>query len=87
LRCLEKETIVGSDTSWIVRLRPTSGHSIDDLLKLPVALDIWQREPDALIVAVTEITLHELERRRLAHVERLRTTADYIRSAIHQEPD
>ncbi len=78
---------MGSDTSWIVRLRPTSGRSVDDLLKLPVALDIWQREPDALIVAVTETTLHELERRRLAHVERLRPTADYIRSAVHQEPD
>jgi hypothetical protein len=78
---------VGSDTSWIVRLRPMSGHSVDDLLKLPVALDVWQREPDALIAAVAEATLHELERRRLVHVERLRTTADYTRSAVHQEPD
>jgi hypothetical protein len=78
---------VGFDTSWIVRLRPTGGHSVDDLLKLPVALDVWQREPDALIAAVAETTLHELERRRLAHVERLRTTADYTRSAVRQEPD
>jgi hypothetical protein len=78
---------VGSDTSWIVRLRPTSGRSVDDLLKLPVGFDVWQRESGALIVAVTETTLHELERRRLAHVERLQTTADYIRSAVHQEPD
>jgi hypothetical protein len=78
---------VGSDTSWIVRLRPTGGRSVDDLLKLPVALDVWQREPDALIAAVAETTLLELERRRLAHVERLRTTADYTRSAVHQEPD
>ncbi len=78
---------MGSDTSWIVRLRPTSGHSVDDLLKLPVALDVWQREPDALVAAVAETTLHELERRRLAHVERLRTTADYLRSAVHQELD
>lgn len=78
---------MGSDTSWIVRLRPTSGRSVDDLLKLPVGFDVWQRESGALIVAVTETTLHELERRRLAHVERLHTTADYIRSAVHQEPD
>ena len=78
---------MGSDTSWIVRLRPMSGHSVDDLLKLPVALDVWQREPDALLAAVAETTLHELERRRLAHVERLQTTADYTRSAVHQEPD
>ena len=78
---------MGSDTSWIVRLRPTSGHSVDDLLKLPVALDVWQREPDALIAAVAETTLHELERRRLAHVERLRTTAEYTRSVVRQEPD
>ena len=78
---------MGSDTSWIVRLRPIGEHSVDDLLKLPVALDVWQREPDALIAAVAETTLHELERRRLAHVERLRTTGDYTRSAVHQEPD
>lgn len=78
---------MGSDTSWIVRLRPTSGRSVDDLLKLPVGFDVWQRESGALIVAVTETTLHELERRRLAHVERLQPTADYIRSAVHQEPD
>jgi hypothetical protein len=66
-----------SNASWVVRLRPASGRSVDDLLKLPYALDIWQRESDALIAAVSEPILQELERRRLAHIERIRPTADY----------
>jgi hypothetical protein len=66
-----------SDGSWVVRLRPVSGRSVDDLLRLPVSLDVWQRERDTLIVAVSESTLHELERRRLAHIERIRPAADY----------
>jgi hypothetical protein len=68
---------MASDTCWVVRLRPASGRSVDDLLRLPLSLDVWQRERDALIVAVSEATLHELERRRLAHIERIRPTADY----------
>ena len=68
---------MGSGAGWVVRLRPPSGRSVDDLLRLPVSLDVWQRERDALVAAVSETTLHELERRRLAHVERIRPTADY----------
>ena len=68
---------MGSDVTWVVRLRPTSGRSVDDLLRLPVALDVWQREPDALVASVAEATLREIERRRLALVERIRPTADY----------
>ena len=68
---------MSSDTCWVVRLRPMSGRSVDDLLRLPLALDVWQREEDALVAAVSESTMHELERRRLAHIERIRPTADY----------
>jgi hypothetical protein len=68
---------MGSDARWVVRLRPTSGRSVDDLLRLPMALDVWQRETDALVAAISESTLQELERRRLAHIERIRPTSDY----------
>jgi hypothetical protein len=68
---------MGSDACWVVRLRPPSGRSVDDLLRLPLSLDVWQRERDALIAAVSETTLHELERRHLAQIERIRPTADY----------
>jgi hypothetical protein len=68
---------MASDTRWVVRLRPIGGRSVDDLLRLPVALDVWQREADALVAAVEESTLHELERRGLSHVERIRPAASY----------
>jgi len=72
-----KKPVMGSDARWVVRLRPTSGRSVDDLLRLPMALDVWQRETDALVAAISESTLQELERRRLAHIERIRPTSDY----------
>jgi hypothetical protein len=68
---------MSSDARWVVRLRPTNGRSVDDLLRLPMALDVWQRETDALVAAISESTLQELERRRLAHIERIRPTSDY----------
>ena len=42
----------------------------------PSYLDVWQRETHALVVVASEVTIVELERRRVARVERLRTTAD-----------
>jgi len=66
-----------SDPRWVVRLRPMGGRSVDDLLRLPFSLDVWQRETGALVAAVSESTLQELERRRLAHIERIRSTADF----------
>jgi hypothetical protein len=68
---------MGSDDRWVVRLRPISGRSVDDLLRLPMALDVWQRETDALVAAISESTLQELERRRLVHIERIRPASDY----------
>lgn len=61
---------------WVVRLTPLAGRTVDDLLKVPLSLDVWQREADALVAVASEQTIAELERRRLAGVERLRTIAD-----------
>ena len=61
---------------WLVRLTPLAGRTVDDLLKVPLSLDVWQREADAVVAAASEQTIAELERRRIAGVERLRTIAD-----------
>jgi hypothetical protein len=61
---------------WLVRLTPPAGRTVDDLLKVPLSLDVWQRDADAVVAAASEQTITELERRRLASVERLRIIAD-----------
>jgi hypothetical protein len=61
---------------WVVRLTPIAGRTVDDLLKVPLSLDVWHREADALVAAASEQTIAELQRRRMAEVERLRTIAD-----------
>jgi hypothetical protein len=66
---------------WVARLKPAAGRSLDDLLKVPLTLDVWQREEDALIAVASEHTLQELERRRLAQVERISTRDEYQRRA------
>jgi hypothetical protein len=63
---------------WVARIRPTARCSIEDLLRLPVSLDVWERGDDALIAAVSEADLLEMERRKLAHVERICSTKDYV---------
>src|SRR5713101_5525727 len=70
-----------SGALWVARLRPPAGRSIDDLLELPLSLDVWQREENALVAVASEHTLRELERRRLAHVERISTREEYHRRA------
>ncbi len=64
---------------WVVRLTPGAGRTVDDLLKVPLSLDVWQREADALVAVASEQTIAELERRRIAGVERLRTIVDVER--------
>jgi hypothetical protein len=71
----------GQEVRWIVRLTPTGGQTAGDLLRIPLSLDVWQREADALVVAVAEIELRELERRRLAGIERLGTAEEYEEEA------
>jgi hypothetical protein len=62
---------------WIARLLPTLSVSIDVLLEMPLGLDVWERHDDALVVAASEAQLSDLERRRLAKVERLSTVANF----------
>ena len=69
--------MAADEVRWVVRLTPSPGKTVADLLQIPLALDVWQREQDALVVAVPAMALRELERRRLAGVERLGTTAEY----------
>lgn len=76
-RCRGAPDMAGCVTvRWVVRLTPLAGRTVDDLLKVPLSLDVWQREADALVAVASEQTIAELERRRLAGVERLRTIAD-----------
>ncbi|RVP05494.1 hypothetical protein CN083_22890 [Sinorhizobium meliloti] len=60
---------------WLVRLTPVAGRTVNDLLKVPLSLDVWEREADAVVAAASERTIVELERRRIAGVERLRPIA------------
>jgi hypothetical protein len=71
--------LAAAETKWVVRLHPPAGQDVDTLLKLPFSLDVWQRDADALVVAASEATLNELERRKLARVDRISTVADYLR--------
>jgi hypothetical protein len=65
---------------WVVRLRPMPDSDIESLLQTPLGLDVWERKrhPDMLVVAATEGQISELERRRLASVERLYTVEEYV---------
>src|SRR6516225_2239552 len=62
---------------WIARLKPMAGTGINELLWVPLSLDVWERKGEVLVVAAEEEQLAELERRRLAQVERICTVADY----------
>jgi hypothetical protein len=68
--------MAGATVRWVVRLTPTAGRTVDDLLKAPLSLDVWQRDADALVAAASERTIAEVERRRIAEVQRIRTIAD-----------
>ena len=65
---------------WVVRLSPTPDIDIDHLLQIPLGLDVWERkrDPDVLVVAADEDQISELERRRLATVERISTVGDFV---------
>ena len=69
--------MAADEIRWLVRLTPRPGQTVADLLQIPLSLDVWQREQDALVAVVSAMVLRELERRRLAGVERLGTTAEY----------
>jgi hypothetical protein len=65
---------------WVVRLTPRRGGDIESLLQMPLGLDVWERkrDPDTLVVAATEGQISELERRRLASVERICTVGEFV---------
>lgn len=69
--------VVKSEQTWIARLTPTAGFGVATLLGLPLGLDVWERHADFLVVAAPESQLGELERRRLAHVDRWATPTQY----------
>jgi hypothetical protein len=54
------------------------GQSLDALLALPLGLDVWERHPQLLVVAATEEQLDEIERRRLARVDRIESVSAYL---------
>ena len=66
-----------TEQTWIARLTPLSGGGVPALLALSLGVDVWERHPGFLVVAAPESRLAELERRRLATVERLVTTQKY----------
>jgi hypothetical protein len=66
-----------SERTWIARLTPTVSSSIELLLGAPLGLDVWERHPGSLVVAATDDQLAELERRRLAEVERWSTREEF----------
>jgi hypothetical protein len=69
--------VADPDPTWIARLTPTSSSSVERLLAMPMGLDVWERHADSLVVAATQSRLAELERRRLAEVERWSTRERY----------
>jgi hypothetical protein len=70
---------------WIARIKPPAGGTIDDLLRMPFSLDVWERRENALVVAAYEWQLFELERRRIAEVERLSTVSEYLQAARQRD--
>jgi hypothetical protein len=69
--------VADSDQIWIARLTPVAGGSVAALLDRPLGLDVWERHTEFLVVAAPEGRLAELERRRLATVDRWATQHDY----------
>ena len=65
---------------WVARLTPVPGGDLESLLQMPLGLDVWERRrnPDVLVVAANEGQISELERRRLANVERLCTVEEFV---------
>ena len=77
----------GSEQTWVARVTPAAGCSVATLLGLPLGLDVWERRADALVVAAPESRLRELERRRLASVERWGTPAEYLAGLRRRSAD
>ena len=70
--------VAEDEPTWIARITPRAGGSVAALLGMPLGLDVWERHADFLLVAAPESRLAELERRRLARVDRWGTSAQYV---------
>jgi len=65
------------ETRWVARLTPMPGSSVDCLLEMSLGLDVWERHAEFLVVAASDTQLSEIERRRLAHTEKVCTVAEF----------
>jgi hypothetical protein len=72
------ESMTADQAQWIARLTSSPGSNVHDLLQLPLGLDVWERHPHQLVVAATDDQLREIERRRLAQVDRVETVAAFL---------
>jgi hypothetical protein len=72
----------GSGQTWIARLTPSASSSVAALLGMPLGLDVWERHPGYLVVAAPASCLAEVERRRLADVDRRATQEQYVAQTV-----
>jgi hypothetical protein len=70
------------EQTWIARLTPMPGTSVAALLGMPLGLDVWERHPGYLVVAAPASCLAEVERRRLADVDRRATQEQYVAQTV-----
>jgi hypothetical protein len=70
--------VTAGDEPVVARVTPEAGSSVAKLLGMPLGLDVWERHEGFLVVAAPESHLAELERRRLARVERWATQQQYV---------
>ena len=77
---------MADDRTWIARITPLAGSSVVRLLTLPLGLDVWERHPGFLVVSAPESRLAELERRRLATVDRWATRESYEAQMADRPP-
>jgi hypothetical protein len=75
-----------SEQTWIARVTPLPGRSVTALLGMPLGLDVWERHVDFLLVAAPASRLAEIERRRLARVERVTTSEEYTERMAPRPP-
>ena len=74
-----------TEQTWIARLTPPAGSTVAGLLDLPLGLDVWERHSGYLVVAAPESRLAEVERRRLAMVERWVPQEQYVAQMRRRE--
>ena len=70
---------MGDSERWVARIVPLD-RTVNEFLRQPHGLDIWERQPGALIAAAESTVLDEVEHQGLARVERISTLRDYVRT-------